>query len=1297
MLSCLLTGTALATSPADWLEDSGVTGGLVVLVHGGEAPEVAAWRTQTAVKVLALDTDAERVQQLRQGLRGLGCYGDVVADRFDGRRLPLIDNLVNLVVVRGPSLVPQDEIARVLCPGGVALFTTETGQASGKKFVKPWPREIDQWTHYLHDASNNAVAHDTVVGPPRRLQWLGSPRYSRHHDRMSSVSAVVTAAGRVFTIFDEATPASILAPPKWTLVARDAFNGTILWKRDIEQWHTHLWPLKSGPAQLPRRLVASGDRVYVTPRLDGPLVALDAATGQTVRTYEGTAATEEVLFADGTLFLRVHPDGHPPEYADLPAISRAVREPFYDEAPRQVLVLDAETGRVHWTARHGVLPGTLAVGTDGVFFHDGQSVVGLDRQTGRERWRSEPVERRRELLSNYMPTLVVYGDVVLFSGQGRGRSDGQPAGPARDQLTALSAKTGQVLWQADHPPSGYQSPEDVLVAGGLVWCGETTGGSGVFTGRDPQTGEVKAEFPPDTDVFWFHHRCYRGKATENYLLMSRTGTEFVDFRNQQWLVNHWVRGACLYGVMPANGLLYAPQHPCACYLETKLSGFNALAPASASPRIPQELADQPRLERGPAYDQLAIATASQAAVESWPTYRADNQRSGRARTEVAPEIARRWQVELGGKLTSPVVAEGRIFVARSDTHTVHALEADTGRQQWSFTAGGEVDSPPTIHAGRVLFGSADGYVYCLRASDGQLAWRFRAAPFDQRLMAGEQLQSVWPVHGNVLVHDGVAWCVAGRSVFLDGGLRLWRLDPATGQVLSQTVLDDRDPATGKDLHAYVSWLNMPVGLPDILSCDGHYVYMRSQAFELDGTPRPLEAFPRTGEGHGGNSFAPPPNQDERTAHLFSPTGFLDDSWWHRSYWLYGSRFYSGWSAYYLAGQVVPAGRILVFDDSLVYGFGRKPQYYRWTTPIEDQLFAADKKMPETMTALPSKAVRTGATAEEALSRVQIVKSDSLSPAGKPLTVEAWVHADSPDGVVLAHGGGSQGYALYLHQGRPHFTVRAKGEGGTAAARESITGRWCHLAGVLTADKALELYVDGKPAASATTPTFVPQQPMESIDIGADSQTQVVFYQGGDQFQGQVDEVRLYHRPLDAAEVAGRAAGKELAVGKTGLVLALSFDEGKIADASGQDNQGTIERAAVVPGKFGQALRFAGQGSRSPSGRILVNHRWTANLPLMPRAMVLAGDVLLVAGPPDLVDEEQAAQTLAAPETQAKLAEYAAALAGRRGAMLWAVSASDGQPLAQQPLDAPPVFDGMAAADGQLVLTTTDGKVLCFGP
>lgn len=56
--------------------------------------------------------------------------------------------------------------------------------------------------------------------------------------------------------------------------------------------------------------------------------------------------------------------------------------------------------------------------------------------------------------------------------------------------------------------------------------------------------------------------------------------------------------------MPANGLLYNPPHPCACYLETKLYGFNALAPASKGPRIAKQISNAARLQKGPAYYQI---------------------------------------------------------------------------------------------------------------------------------------------------------------------------------------------------------------------------------------------------------------------------------------------------------------------------------------------------------------------------------------------------------------------------------------------------------------------------------------------------------------------------------------------------------------------------------------------------------------------------------------------------------------------------------------------------------------------
>jgi len=117
---------------------------------------------------------------------------------------------------------------------------------------------MDEWNQYLHDAGNNAAAHDSLIGPPPRLQWVAGPNWSRHHDYMASMSTLVSAGGRVFYVMDEGPRPAILLPAQWSLIARDAFNGTLLWKRPIAEWNTHLWPLKSGPRRQRRNPLEDG-------------------------------------------------------------------------------------------------------------------------------------------------------------------------------------------------------------------------------------------------------------------------------------------------------------------------------------------------------------------------------------------------------------------------------------------------------------------------------------------------------------------------------------------------------------------------------------------------------------------------------------------------------------------------------------------------------------------------------------------------------------------------------------------------------------------------------------------------------------------------------------------------------------------------------------------------------------------------------------------------------------------------------------------------------------------------------
>ena len=493
---------------------------------------------------------------------------------------------------------------------------------------------------------------------------------------------------------------------------------------------------------------------------------------------------------------------------------------------------------------------------------------------------------------------------------------------------------------------------------------------------------------------------------------------------------------------------------------------------------------------------------------------------------------------------------------------------------------------------------------------------------------------------------------------------------------------------------------MPVGLPDILSSDGKYTYMRSQPFEPDSGKR-IEVGPHSGDfASQGNVQAGP------TAHLFSPTGYLDDSYFHRSYWVWGRSFAGGHGGYYQAGKYAPGGRLMVADDDNVYAFGRKPEYLKWTTVLEHQLFAASKA--------PTSAARDSADDAQAIRRgtkkkpaqlspgmIHFELKDTLDPTGKALCVEAWVKTAKPGGVVLAHGGPANGYALLLSKGKPQFMVRSDDKLGVVTGKAKLTTRWTHLAGVLTADKGLQIYVNGELAGEGVAPGLVAAAPLQSLQIGGDDTSSVGEYAAPFVFTGTIDDVRVYHGPVKPAEIAAHAAKADVkATTAARLVLDCNFNDREARDGSGLGHDGKLAVIEPAEGKFGLGMNFPGtkQYKTNRSGGTYVEHLWKQDIPLMVRAMVGAGDKVVVLGPPDLMDEAETFQRIANKDQRvnALLTKQDEAFNGELGGVLMVIDKRTGEVLSKTEVDYLPTWDGLATAGGQLVVTTTDGRVVCLG-
>ena len=255
----------------------------------------------------------------------------------------------------------------------------------------------------------------------------------------------------------------------------------------------------------------------------------------------------------------------------------------------------------------------------------------------------------------------------------------------------------------------------------------------------------------------------------------------------------------------------------------------------------------------------------------------------------------KWRVKLEGKITQPIVAAGKVFVAAVDRQTVYAFDATSGRRLWSYIAGGRVDSSPTYHAGVLLFGANDGNVYCLDAASGELAWCFQAAPSPRRIVAFGEVESPWPVHGTVAVMNSLAYVAAGRSTLIDGGAHFYALEPRSGRVVHYTHVQQPRPDLSKDIGQHFAMDGSNI---DVLTTDGKHIFCTQEMFDAELNPIKTQWNTRQGDRYMGED------------HLIATGGLLDDTGFNRLWWTYGNR----WPGFYFMMMAPKSGNLLVFDS-----------------------------------------------------------------------------------------------------------------------------------------------------------------------------------------------------------------------------------------------------------------------------------------------------------------------------------------------------------------------------------------------
>ncbi len=136
------------------------------------------------------------------------------------------------------------------------------------------------------------------------------------------------------------------------------------------------------------------------------------------------------------------------------------------------------------------------------------------------------------------------------------------------------------------------------------------------------------------------------------------------------------------------------------------------------------------------------------------------------------------------------------------------------------------------------------------------------------------------------------------------------------------------------------------------------------------------------------------------------------------------------------------------------------------------------------------------------------RSEAPAIVGRGLTITAKFDASTAKtGVLVAQGGSTHGYALFLADGQLHFVVRSRAGVATASAPGLRTG--AHTATArLDAAGTLTLALDGQPAVTASARVRIAAQPADGLDVGSDEGGAVGPYAAPNRFTGTIGAITL---------------------------------------------------------------------------------------------------------------------------------------------------------------------------------------------